>query len=99
MEPVRISFFVPILLICGMLSLKSLMKIFALTWLLFISVLFFLPGSALPQGDLFDFPYFDKVVHFVFFLPCWFFPGGSILIRIGNLPGSYSFLRFAMEWV
>jgi len=67
MEPVRISFFVPILLICGMLSLKSLMKIFALTWLLFISVLFFLPGSALPQGDLFDFPYFDKVVHFVFF--------------------------------
>lgn len=43
------------------------MRILAVLWLLFISVLFFLPGSTLPQGGLFSIPYFDKYVHVGFF--------------------------------
>ena len=50
-----------------MVVLQKGMKVFAPLWLLFISVLFFLPGSALPQAGLFDIPYFDKYVHFGFF--------------------------------
>lgn len=44
------------------------MKVFAILWLITVSVLFFLPGSALPQDGLFNFPYLDKLVHFVFFV-------------------------------
>lgn len=43
------------------------MRIFAPVWLSFISVLFFLPGSALPSGGLFNIPLFDKYVHVGFF--------------------------------
>lgn len=50
-----------------MVHTNSLLKILAVLWLLFISVLFFLPGSSLPSGGLFDLPYFDKGVHAGFF--------------------------------
>jgi len=39
----------------------------AVIWLIFISFLFFLPGSALPKEDWLDAIYFDKWVHFGFF--------------------------------
>lgn len=42
-------------------------KVFAVIWLLFISVLFFLPGSALPKADWLNKVYFDKWVHAGFF--------------------------------
>jgi hypothetical protein len=50
-----------------MLQMRFAMRVFAVVWLLFISVLFFLPGSTLPKGGLFDIPYFDKYVHIGFF--------------------------------
>ncbi len=50
-----------------MLERISLMKILAILWLLIISVLFFLPGSAFPNKGLFGIPHFDKLVHFGFF--------------------------------
>ncbi|HEY0041918.1 MAG TPA: VanZ family protein [Flavisolibacter sp.] len=42
-------------------------KTAALVWLVFISVLFFLPGSALPKQGWLDGIHFDKWVHFGFF--------------------------------
>ncbi|GAA4744806.1 VanZ family protein [Flavisolibacter ginsenosidimutans] len=42
-------------------------KFLAILWLLFISVLFFLPGSALPKAGWLDAIYFDKWVHCGFF--------------------------------
>jgi VanZ family protein len=50
-----------------MFARESLLKISAVIWLLLISVLFFLPGAALPGKGLFDIPHFDKLVHFGFF--------------------------------
>lgn len=38
-------------------------KAAAVIWLLFISVLFFLPGSALPKDKMFEIVLFDKWVH------------------------------------
>jgi VanZ family protein len=43
------------------------LKFLAVVWLLVISVLFFLPGSALPGEGIFGIPHFDKYVHFGFF--------------------------------
>ena len=42
-------------------------RVLAIVWLLVITVLFFLPGSALPKEDWLDKVYFDKWVHFGFF--------------------------------
>ena len=42
-------------------------KLFATIWLVFISVLFFLPGSALPKEEALEKVYFDKWVHTLFF--------------------------------
>ena len=42
-------------------------KILAIVWLVIISTLFFLPGSALPKENWLDDIYFDKWVHFGFF--------------------------------
>ncbi|HVF97512.1 MAG TPA: VanZ family protein [Flavisolibacter sp.] len=42
-------------------------KMLALLWLLFITVLFFLPGSALPKANWLSKIFFDKWVHFGFF--------------------------------
>lgn len=39
----------------------------AITWLLIISILFFLPGSALPKENWLNRIYFDKLVHIGFF--------------------------------
>ena len=50
-----------------MLAKTVLRKIAAMAWWLLISILFFLPGSTLPQTGLFNFPYFDKLVHLGFF--------------------------------
>jgi VanZ family protein len=64
-----------------MLPVQRGMKVFAPLWLLIISVLFFLPGSSLPDSDLFSLPYFDKWVHAGFFavlLFAWrFYFGGA----------------------
>lgn len=38
-------------------------KTVALTWLLIMCVLFFLPGSALPKESWLDAIHFDKIVH------------------------------------
>jgi VanZ family protein len=50
-----------------MLERISLLKKLAIVWLLLITILFFLPGSALPKEHLFGIPHFDKCVHFGFF--------------------------------
>lgn len=53
------------------LSVKKA-KTFAVIWLVIISVLFFLPGSALPKEKLFEEIFFDKWVHFALFAPLLF---------------------------
>jgi VanZ family protein len=63
----RIVFSLSIGLFCLMFQRRSLLKRLAVIWLLFISVLFFLPGSALPKTAPFGIPHFDKYVHFGFF--------------------------------
>ena len=50
-----------------MMERVSLLKTLAIAWLLIISVLFFLPGSALPKENPFGITFFDKCVHFGFF--------------------------------
>jgi VanZ family protein len=40
----------------------------AVSWILFISILFFLPGSALPHENWFSRVYIDKWVHTGFFV-------------------------------
>ena len=50
-----------------MQRIEKSVKFLAVLWLLFISVMFFLPGSALPQEDWLDRIYFDKWVHIGFF--------------------------------
>jgi len=42
-------------------------RLYAVLWLLIISILFFLPGSALPKESWLDHLYIDKWVHFGFF--------------------------------
>jgi hypothetical protein len=42
-------------------------RLWAVIWFLIISVLFFLPGSALPKAGWLDGIYFDKWVHCGFF--------------------------------
>jgi VanZ family protein len=42
-------------------------RVLAVVWMVVISVLFFLPGSALPKEDWLNRIYFDKWVHFGFF--------------------------------
>lgn len=65
----------------------SRMKIFAIIWLTFISILFFLPGSVLPKAHWFEVVHFDKWVHFGFFavlLFCWrfYFPDAAKFTRL-----------------
>jgi VanZ family protein len=65
-----------------MTHVKKGIRVFALLWLLAISILFFLPGSALPDEGLFNLPYFDKYVHFglfavLLFLWRFFFDGAA----------------------
>ena len=62
-------------------------KWLASLWLLFISVLFFLPGSALPKENWLDKIYVDKWVHVAFFtvlLFLWriYFPANRKYSRI-----------------
>ncbi|HEU4469690.1 MAG TPA: VanZ family protein [Flavisolibacter sp.] len=47
-------------------------KWLAITWFLVINILFFLPGSSLPDGDFFDLTFFDKWVHAGFFAALFF---------------------------
>ena len=42
-------------------------RLLAVLWLLFISVLFFLPGTAFPKENFLTKIFFDKWVHFGFF--------------------------------
>ena len=50
-----------------MYKFVSRIRTFAVVWLFFISVLFFLPGSALPKDKFLEAIYFDKWVHFGLF--------------------------------
>lgn len=76
-----------------MLERISLLKGLAVIWLLIISVLFFLPGSALPKEPPFGIPYFDKYVHFSFFALLLF------LFRFYYGPAlRYSYLLFALSF-
>ena len=69
------------------------LKTFAIIWLFLISVLFFLPGSALPQEGLFGIPHFDKYVHAGFFAILLF------LWRFYFDPAAgYSWLLFALAF-
>ena len=43
--------------------MKKFTFILAFGWLVFVSILFFLPGSAFPKEDWFSKIYFDKWVH------------------------------------
>ncbi len=46
----------------------------ATAWLIISTILLTLPGSDLPKSSFFNFPYFDKIVHFtMFFLLTFFF--------------------------
>ncbi len=46
----------------------------ATAWLIISTILLMLPGSDLPKSSFFNFPYFDKIVHFtMFFLLTIFF--------------------------
>jgi VanZ family protein len=46
----------------------------AIIWFIISTILLALPGNDLPQSSFFDFPYFDKIVHFtMFFLLTVFF--------------------------
>ena len=47
-------------------------RVMAILWLVIISVLFFLPGSALPKETWLDKIYFDKWVHVGFFAVLFF---------------------------
>jgi len=49
-----------------------------LGWTIFIQVLLCLPGTDIPGPELFEIPYFDKIVHVIFFgsfvaLWCFYF--------------------------
>jgi len=77
------------------ISVKQI-KAFAIFWLLLITVLFFLPGSALPKEDWLSNIHFDKWVHCGFFallLFAWrfYFPAGKkyhgILLLLALLYG------------
>ena len=77
-----------------MLAKSSLWKMTAVAWLIFISILFFLPGSAFPKEPPFGIPYFDKYVHFGFFAVLLF------LWRFFLLPGAkYSYLLLLMAFL
>ena len=70
-----------------------LARVLAMVWLVVISVLFFLPGSALPKEDWLNKIYFDKWVHFGFFavlvfLWRFYFPANR------RYPGILLFLAF-----
>ena len=58
---------VHISLFCNMLRITPRRKVFAIAWLIVITILFFLPGSALPKDKLLEAIQFDKCVHFAFF--------------------------------
>ncbi|RYZ26996.1 MAG: VanZ family protein [Chitinophagaceae bacterium] len=58
-----------ICVICTMFKIgEKQVRAFAIFWLVLISVLFFLPGSALPKEDWLGDIYFDKWVHCGFFV-------------------------------
>lgn len=48
-------------------------KLLATVWLLLITILFFLPGSALPKENWLSDVHFDKFVHLFFFAVLLFF--------------------------
>ena len=83
-----------------MAHLKRGIRVFAPLWLLLITVLFFLPGSALPSEGLFHLPYFDKLVHFGFFavlLFSWRFFFGDAARVTGLLLGMALCYGMAVE--
>jgi len=63
---------------CTMLLKKTQRGIFPIIYLIFISFLFFVPGSAFPKSNWLSDIYFDKWIHIVLFLGlallcCWGF--------------------------
>jgi hypothetical protein len=56
----------------------------AITWLLIMSVLFFLPGSALPKENWLDLIYFDKIVHIGLFAVLIFLWRSSFILDFNN---------------
>ncbi len=68
-------------------------RLLASLWLLVITILFLLPGSALPKNDMII-PHFDKYVHFGFFAVLLF------LWRIHLEPAiKYSFFLLLLGFV
>ncbi len=64
--------------------------IIVILWTVFISVLFCLPGAALPKADWLSDIYFDKWVHIGFFtvlifLWSWFLEAGKFSIFIATI--------------
>ncbi len=46
----------------------------SIIWFIISTILLALPGNDLPKSSFFNFPYFDKIVHFsIFFLLTFFF--------------------------
>jgi VanZ family protein len=54
--------------------MKFTLFIPGIIWFIISTILLALPGNDLPQTSFFNFPYFDKIVHFfMFFLLTFFF--------------------------
>ena len=71
-------------------------KTLAIVWFVFISVLFFLPGSALPKEDALDKIYFDKWVHTAFFFILIFL--GRYALPVFNTKANRSILLLALTY-
>jgi VanZ family protein len=56
----------------------------AIFWLIFISILFFLPGSALPKTNWLGTIHFDKWVHVAFFAILAWFWAMAMRIKTGK---------------
>jgi VanZ family protein len=76
-----------------MLVKESHYRPFAVVWLVVISILFFLPGSALPNDGIFGIPHFDKLVHTGFFALLVFL--WRFFFGLGN---KYTYLLFALAF-
>ena len=59
-------------------------KIVALLWFLIMSILFFLPGSELPQENWLDAVHFDKIVHIALFATLLFLWRSAFDLKIKN---------------
>lgn len=68
----------------GSSAMKFTSFIPAIIWFIISTVLLALPGNDLPQSSFFNFPYFDKMVHFTMFFLLTVFFSYPFTIRLHN---------------